>query len=61
MPKNILFVVDNLIMGGVTKVMENLLERLDSNKYNIDILVLHYYQDMKIKIPKNIEIISKNK
>ncbi len=61
MPKNILFVVDNLIMGGVTKVMENLLERLDSNKYNIDILVLHYYQDMKIKIPKNIEIISGNK
>ena len=36
MPKNILFVVDNLVMGGITKVITNLLVNLDPEKYNID-------------------------
>ena len=51
MPKNILFVVDNLVMGGITKVITNLLVNLDPEKYNIDLLVLHYYEDMNVKIP----------
>lgn len=60
MPKNILFVVDNLVMGGITKVISNLLKRLDYTKYNVDLLVLHYYKDMKVEIPENVKIISGN-
>lgn len=61
MPKNILFVVDNLVMGGITKVITNLLVNLDSEKYNIDLLVLHYYEDMNVKIPEYVNIIEGNK
>lgn len=61
MPKNILFVVDNLVMGGITKVITNLLVNLDPEKYNIDLLVLHYYEDMNVKIPEYVNIIEDNK
>lgn len=60
MPKNILFVVDNLVMGGITKVLANLLQNLDEEKYCVDLLVLHYYEDMSIKIPKSVNIIKGN-
>lgn len=61
MKKKILFVVDNLKMGGVTKVLVNLLKKLDYSKYEIDLLVLHYYADMKVDFPKEINIISGSK
>lgn len=61
MPKNILFVVDNLVMGGITKVLANLLKNLDEKKYSIDLLVLHYYKDMVVDIPTNVKIIDGNK
>lgn len=61
MPKNILFVVDNLVMGGITKVITKLLVNLDPEKYNIDLLVLHYYEDMNVKIPEYVNIIEGNK
>lgn len=58
MKKNILFVVDNLKMGGVTKVLGNLLNRLDYSLYDVDLLVLHYYEDMKFMYPSSIKIIN---
>lgn len=61
MKKNILFVVDNLKMGGVTKVLINMLKSLDNSDYNIDLLVLHYYKDMLIDLPNNIKIIKGSK
>ncbi len=61
MKKNILFVVDNLKMGGVTKVLSNLLKKLSKNEYNIELLVLHYYEDMKIEIPEDVKIIQGGK
>lgn len=59
--KNILFVVDNLILGGVSKVLVDLLKKLDYSKYNIDLLVLHFYNDMKIGIPPEVNIIKGSK
>lgn len=62
MKKNILFVVDNLKLGGVTKVLSTLLTQLAKNQnLNIDLLVLHYYNDMKISLPENIRILSGGK
>lgn len=60
MSKNVLFVVDNLVMGGVTKVLVNLLDNMDSQKYNIDLLVLHYYKDMKVQVPEYVNVIDGN-
>ena len=57
MRKNLLFVVDNLVMGGVTRVLLNLLHNLDYSKYSVDLLVLHYYQDVEIDIPSEVALI----
>lgn len=61
MKKSILFVVDNLKMGGVTKVLENLLNNLNYNKYDVALLVLHYYEDMKITFPENVTLLTAGK
>ncbi len=61
MKKNLLFVVDNLVLGGVTAVLINLLDALDYNKYSVDLLVLHYYEDMKVKVNPNVNIIEGDK
>lgn len=58
--KSILIVVDNLAMGGVTKVLANMLKLLDYSKYEIDLLVLHYYKDMNVDIPESVNIIHGN-
>ena len=60
MSKDVLFVVDNLVMGGVTKVLVNLLDNMDSEKYNIDLLVLHYYKDMKVQVPEYVNLVDGN-
>ena len=61
MKKNLLFVVDNLVLGGVTAVLINLLDALDYNKYSVELLVLHYYEDMKVKVNPNVHIIEGDK
>ena len=57
MKKNILIVIDSLAMGGVTKVLANMLNTIDYSKYNIDLKILHYYNDMQITLPKEVNII----
>lgn len=58
MKKNILIVVDNLVMGGVTKVLSNMLNLLDYSQYNLDLLVLHNHENMQITLPQNVKIIN---
>ena len=41
MKKNILFVVDEKRMGGVSVLLQDILNRLNLNKYNIDLLILN--------------------
>lgn len=57
MKKNILIVVDNLVVGGVTKVLANMLNLLDYSKYDIDLLVLHNHENMAVTFPKDVKII----
>lgn len=54
---NILFVVDEKRMGGVSILLEDILNLIDIKKYNIDILVLHNNGEMLNNIPKEINII----
>ena len=39
--KKILFVNDEMVMGGVARILCTLLKLIDRNKYEIDLLVLH--------------------
>lgn len=55
--KNILFVVDERRMGGVSVLLEDILNTLNLNKYSIDILVLHNNGEMLENIPKEVNLI----
>ena len=55
--KNILFVVDEKQMGGVSVLLEDILNNINIKKYNIDIAILHNVGDYLNNLPKNINII----
>ena len=56
--KKVLFVVTDRKMGGVSVVLEDILNNLPKNKYQIDILILNNEGNRIIgKIDKNINII----
>ena len=57
MKKNILFVVDEKRMGGVSVLLEDILNNINIKKYNIDIAILHNAGDYLNNLPKSINII----
>lgn len=61
MKKKILFVNDEMCLGGVSKVLLNLIEALDKDKYDIDLLILHKHGEMLDKIPDYVNVISGSK
>lgn len=57
MKRNILFVVDEKRMGGVSVLFETIISLMDISNYNIDLLVLHNNGEMFKKLPSSINII----
>lgn len=57
MKKNILFVVDERQMGGVSILLEDMMKMLNISKYNIDVLVLHDNGEMLENMDKSINLI----
>ena len=57
MKKNILFVVDEKRMGGVSVLLEDILNNINIKKYNIDIAILHNAGDYLNNLPKSVNII----
>lgn len=58
MSKKILFVTDEMVLGGVSRVLNNLLHELVGKTTNeIDVLVLHKHGDMLKDIPSGIRVI----
>lgn len=55
--KDILFVVDEKRMGGVSVLLEDILNMVNIKNYNIDILVLHNNGEMFTNLPKEVNII----
>lgn len=55
--KNILFVVDERRMGGVSILLEDILNRLDYSKLNVDVLVLHNNGTRLNNLPKSVNVI----
>lgn len=54
---NILFVVDERKMGGVSVLLEDILNNINLKYHNIDVLVLHNNGNMLNNLPKNIHLI----
>ena len=55
--KNVLFVVDEKQMGGVSVLLEDILKKINLSKYNIDIMVLHNNGSYLDNLPKSVNII----
>ena len=41
MKKKVLFVNDEMTMGGVARILNTFLAKIDRNKYDVELLVLH--------------------
>lgn len=54
--KNILFVVDDKKMGGVSILLEDILNSLNLNKFNIDLLILKNDGELLNNIPAKINV-----
>lgn len=55
--KDVLLVVDERCMGGVSTLLKDMLNMIDLSKLNIDILVLHDRGDMLEDLPKSVNLI----
>lgn len=55
--KNVLFVVDDKKMGGVSTLLEDILNSLDTKKSNIDLLILNNDGNMFKELNTNINVI----
>lgn len=57
MKKNVLFVVDERCMGGVSILLDDMLHMMDLTELNVDVLVLHDRGDMLNNLPENVNVI----
>ena len=55
--RKILFVNDEMRMGGVARVLNTLMTYLDKDKYEIDLLVLHPHGMLMKEIPVDVNVI----
>ncbi len=56
--KKVLFVTDEMVTGGVARVLNNLLQELvEKTDYEIDLLILHKHGEMLKDIPTEINVI----
>lgn len=60
MKKNICFVLDNLIYGGIERIAINYLKMIDKEKYNLDVVILSNFTDIINEIPKECNVIKIN-
>lgn len=57
MKKKILFVNDEMTMGGVARILNTFLKMIDRDKYEIDLLILHKRGELLDEVPNDINII----
>lgn len=55
--KNVLFVVDERMMGGVSVLLTDMLNMIDLSCLNVDVLILHNRGEMLYDLPKKVNII----
>ncbi|MDO4379077.1 MAG: glycosyltransferase [Erysipelotrichia bacterium] len=60
MKKNVLFVVDERCTGGVSVLLTDIFNMIDTTQLDIDLLVLHNRGKMFEKLPSNVHLIFGN-
>lgn len=55
--KNVLFVVDEKQMGGVSVLLSDIMKKINLKKYDIDIMVLHNNGEYLDDLPKEVNLI----
>ncbi|MBR2801294.1 MAG: glycosyltransferase [Erysipelotrichaceae bacterium] len=55
--KKILFVNDEMTMGGVARILNTLLKNIDRTKYEVDLLVLHKRGELLPEVPEGIRVL----
>lgn len=55
--KNVLFVVDEKQMGGVSVLLSDIMKKINLSKYSIDIMVLHNNGEYLDDLPKEVNLI----
>lgn len=56
--KKILFVNDEMTMGGVARILNTLLKKLSPEEYEIDLLVLHPRGQLLKEVPSHVKVIA---
>lgn len=57
MKKQILIVNDEMVMGGVARVLNNMLKYLNYEKYDIDVLILHKHGELLKDIDSRVRVL----
>ena len=57
MKKNVLFVVDERMMGGISVLLDDIIKMIDRKNLNIDVLVLHDRGDMLSNLPEDVNVL----
>ena len=57
MKQNLLFVMDGLKMGGVEVALLSVLHRMDYEKYNVDLLLLHDDLELLEQVPPQVQVL----
>lgn len=55
--RKVLFVNDEMTMGGVARVLNTLMDNLDKDRYEIDCLVLHCRGELLSEIPSHVHLL----
>ena len=61
MKKKILFVNDEMTMGGVARILIGLLNKIDLNHYDVDVLILHPHGELMHELPKGVKLIKSDR
>lgn len=57
MKKKILFVNDEMTMGGVARILIGLINKIDMDQYDVDVLILHPHGELMDELPKGVRVI----
>lgn len=57
MKKKILFVNDEMTMGGVARILIGLLNKIDMDQYDVDVLILHPHGELMDELPRGVRLI----
>lgn len=57
MKKRLLFVNDEMVMGGVARILNNVLRRIDLKVYDVDVLILHPHGELLSELPQGVRLL----